>query len=121
MDKGGDLTNWSFVIGALLAIIMGLGAAAGAAFATNAWLVLLLVVLGLVVGFANITKKEVGGFLLAVAALVLVGSANLSAVNTLIPFVGSFLAATIDLFIVFIAPAALVVAVRSAWNLASAK
>ena len=121
MDKTGDLTNWAFVIGALLAIIMGLGAAAGAAFATNTWLVLLLVVLGLVVGFANITKKEVGSFLLAVAALVLVGSAGVANINTLVPFVGDFLASTVDNFVVFIAPAALVVAVRSAWNLASAK
>jgi hypothetical protein len=116
-----QLTNWAFVIGALLAIIMGLGAAAGAGFADNAWLILLLVVLGLVVGFANITKKEVGGFLLAVAALVLVGSAGIGQINTLIPFVGTFLAETVMKFVTFLAPAALVVAVRSAWNLAEAK
>ncbi|MFC1727933.1 hypothetical protein ACFLZ7_00525 [Nanoarchaeota archaeon] len=121
MAKQGQLTNWAFIVGALLAIIMGLGAAAGAGFANNAWLILLLVVLGLVVGFANITKKEVGGFLLAVVALVLVGSAGIATINTLIPFVGSFLAETINRFIVFVAPAALVVAVRSAWNLAEAK
>ena len=104
---------WAFLIGVALAIIMAVGSAVNQAWATNAWLVLVLVVLGLAVGLLNITKEETHGFLMAAVALLVAKTANLSAINTLVPFVGTFLEAVVSNAITLVAPAAVVVALLS--------
>jgi len=103
---------WAFLIGAAIAIIMAVGSTAGQAWAANAWLVFALVVLGLIVGFLNITKEEMYGFLIATVALLVAKTANLTAINTLVPFVGTFLEAVVANAIILVAPAALVVAFK---------
>lgn len=107
---------WAFLVGAVIAIVMAIGGTLGQAWATNAWLVFALVVLGLVVGFLNITKEETHGFLMATVALLVVKTANLSALNTLIPFVGTFLEAVVSNAIILVAPAALIVALKSVYT-----
>ena len=111
--------KWAFIIGAVLAIIMGIGVGLGQAWGANAWLILLLVVLGLVVGFVNITAKEVSGFLVAAIALLAANTANLAAANTLVPKLGSILAGIISNVILVVAPAALIVALRAVYGFAA--
>ncbi len=108
-----ELGTWVFVAGLVLALILGFasGVASGVALTV-------LVVLGLVVGLMNITEKEVHGFLVAAIALMLVGS--LAKVNSL-PFVGLELQASLSNIVLFVAPAALVVAIREVFILASDK
>ena len=50
--------KWAFLIGVVLAVITGIGTGLAQDWGVNPWLMLLLVVLGLIVGFVNITAKE---------------------------------------------------------------
>lgn len=107
---------WAFLAGAIVAVVVAIGSAAAQAWATNAWFAFVLVAVGLVVGFLNITKEETHGVLMAAVALVVVNTANLSAINTLVPFVGTFLEAFVKNAIVLVAPAALVIALKSLYS-----
>ena len=114
-----SLTTMLYSIGVIIAIVMGIGTAMNQEWSTNAWLVLLLVVIGLVVGFYNITSKEVTPFLIGTIALVIANAvANFTILNTLIPKIGTFVAATLGNFITVIAAAAVVVAFRAVYGLA---
>jgi hypothetical protein len=104
--------GWAFILGVLIAVIAGV-----VPFGPYAqWISAVLVVLGLVVGFLNISSKEVNDFLIAAIALttIAVSSAGLA----LIPAFGGFLAAMVNYIAVFVAPAALVVALKSIYEAA---
>ncbi len=109
--------SWAFIIGVLIAIFGGIFAAAVAEYA--GYITLVLVILGLIVGFLNIGDKEVPGFLLAAVALMLVGSADLEVIDTVVPPVGTYLSNIVTNIVVFVAPAALVVALLEVYRLAS--
>ncbi len=117
----GNLTNWAFLIGAILAVLVGIGQAAQANFVTSPWIPVLLVLLGLAVGFVNITTKEAISFLVAAIALIALGGAGLNAIDSVIPKLGTLLAQSVQAFAFFVGAAAVVVAVKTAWNLASSK
>jgi hypothetical protein len=106
--------GWAFLLGVLIAVLAGL--LSGFLDSTTAGFVTLaLVVLGLVVGFLNIGDKEINDFLVAAIAVVLLGTANLTA----IPWVGTYLALMVLNVAAFVAPAALVVALKAIYTLAS--
>jgi hypothetical protein len=106
--------GWAFILGVLIAIIAGL--ASGALDATTAgYITLALVLLGVVVGFLNIGAKESNDFLIAAIALILMGTANLGVV----PMVGTYLSTMVYNIAAFVAPAALVVALKAVYNQAS--
>lgn len=108
------LGGWAFILGVVIAIIAGL--ASGALDAVSAgYVTLALVVLGLIVGFLNIGDKEVNDFLIAAIAVVLLGTANLA----VIPMIGLYLASMVLNVAAFVAPAALVVALKAVYNLSS--
>ena len=103
--------EWAFLIGFLLAVLFG--------FLPDTWegtATLLLVILGLVVGFLNISEKESTPFLVAAAALMLTASAG--STLALIPYIGNFLQNAVEKIGVFIVPAAIVVAIKSVRSLA---
>jgi hypothetical protein len=99
--------SWAFILGVLIAIVAGL---------VPAWqtptLVWVLVILGLLVGFLNITAKETTEFLVATLALMVIGSAGA------IPALGVIILSILANLVAFVAPAALVVAIKSIWVLA---
>jgi len=106
--------EWAFILGVLIAVIAGV--ASGALNAVEAgYVTLALVILGLIVGFLNIGDKEIKDFLIAAVAVVLIGTANLTA----IPVVGMYLALMVLNISAFVAPAALVVALKAVYNLAA--
>jgi hypothetical protein len=106
--------GWAFILGVVIAVIAGL--ASGALDATTAgYVTLALVILGLVVGFLNIGDKDIKDFLVAAIAVILMGTANLG----VIPIVGVYLASMVLNISAFVAPAALVVALKAVYNLAS--
>jgi hypothetical protein len=98
MEQAG---KWAFIVGFGLAIVAGLGFQAP-------WVAWLLAVLGLVVGFLNVTGAETRGFLLAAIGLMLSATAVQS-----IPFIGEAVTRLVSSVIVFIAPAVLIVALKS--------
>jgi hypothetical protein len=106
--------GWAFILGVVIAIVAGL--ASGALDAASAgYVTLALVILGLVVGFLNVGDKEVNDFLIAAIAVVLLGTANLA----VIPMIGIYLASMVLNVAAFVAPAALVVALKAVYNLSS--
>src|SRR3989344_4579922 len=69
MAKGntlGKVGSWAFLIGVLLALILG---AMGRA-SDSTW-ILVLVVIGLIVGFLNVAGREVTPFLMSGAVLII--------------------------------------------------
>ena len=116
------LGAWAFLLGVIVAIIAGIAAVAAAA--NSPWIALLLVVLGLVVGFLNIEDKQVTGFLIAAIALMVLGATSGSTVlgelNTIIAGLGTLVNAILINIAVFVAPAALVVALKEVVNIAKA-
>lgn len=92
--------RWSFVVGLLVAVLVGLAAdIPGAA--------VLIFVLGLLVGILNIGERESLAFLVAVIALLTIGVAGLQ-LGQLTPLVESIL----KQFVSFVSAAALVVAIK---------
>ena len=100
--------HWIFLIGILVAVVAG--------FVAIPYLAIMLIAAGLIVGLLNITAGEVHEFLTASIALLLVGAAGLGAVTLVGPVVESIL----KNLVVFVGPAALVVALKSIWTLAKA-
>ena len=112
MEKNNSLGSWAFILGVLIAIIGG--AVGGYAAMYSPWITLVLVILGIVVGFLNISSKEVNDFLIAAIALVSVGLvANLAVIDTAIPVLGSVIQTMVQNVAAFVAPAALVVALKA--------
>jgi len=104
----------SFIAGYLIAIVAGIW------WPDNGAILSILAIMGLLVGFFNITGREVVPYLIAAVALVLIGTAH--------PFeplrtVNESLVDNIDdivmLMAVFTAPAALVQAIRAGIYLAA--
>lgn len=90
------------------AFIVGLVLSFAAAFITQApWMYWAIAVLGLIVGFLNVTAEESQGFLLAAIALVLSATSILA-----IPIVGVIVTAIVANVVAFIAPAVLVVSLK---------
>jgi hypothetical protein len=110
------LGEWVFILGVVIAIISGLAWQAMGPDSTL-YIGVVLVVLGLIVGFLNINDKEITNFLIAVIALVAVGAANLQDIF----IIGSYLAHMVLNITAFVAPAALVVGLKAVYNLASKK
>ena len=110
--------GYSFIIGVILAIVLGLASGAlGAEAAT--WLGSLLVVLGLIVGFLNVTGKETKEFLIVAAILVLVAYAGNAATGLGgVLYLGSYIAAIFNQLLAFVVPATIIVALKEILALA---
>lgn len=104
----GKIGHWSFIIGVLLAMVAGL---LGAAYADM--IAMILVVLGVIVGFLNISEKEVSSFLIAAIALLLTGAAGLET----LPVMGSYLGPILTNIATFVAPAVVIVALKAVYEL----
>ena len=114
--KSLKLGNVVFLVGVLIAVIAGIAATQLGAHATTVSLV--LVILGFIVGLLNIKEHETTGFLVAAIALSIAGLADLQVIDNLVSPLGTILTALFGNIAVFVAPAALVVALKSVWNLA---
>ena len=102
----------SFILGLVIAILAGIFVS----FTNSGWIVLALVVLGLIVGFLNITEKETQPFLIASIALIV--TAISGSMLTIIPFIGNALNAIVQNIAVFVAPAVIVVSIKAIYALA---
>lgn len=100
------LGKWAFLIGVVLAIIIGLG------FLTPSvtWLLLLI---GIVIGLFNITNKETKAFLMSGTVLIIVSALGQSSLSSVI-YAGNILEALLVIFV----PATIVVAIKNVWSLA---
>lgn len=93
--------RYAFIVGLVISLIAGFVSVGPEVLA-------ILVVLGVIVGFLNVTGSEVERFLLGTIALMLVGSAG----ATFGAVVGNILSA----FVAFVAGAALIVALKTVYS-----
>jgi hypothetical protein len=104
---------WAFIAGLVIAVVVGILAALGiVGAAVMPAIIIVLIILGLVVGFLNITAKEILLFLVATIALIVVGGvfAPLSVFS-----IGAMLDAILALVATLMAPAAVVAAIKALW------
>jgi len=108
-----ELGNYAFMGGVVLAIILGVFGTYVVAY-TEA-ITYLLIVLGLIVGLVNVKQKEAFNFLIASIALLAVGAAGLD----MLPVVGTYVRTILTNIATFVAPAAILVALKAIYDLAS--
>lgn len=101
--------NYAFLMGVLVALLAALGLSVGPTL-------ILLMALGVIVGFLNVSRKETTKFLLASITLITVGA--VSGVIAQIPILGSTLARALLNITVFTAFAALIVALNTIKDIA---
>lgn len=104
--------SYSFIIGTVIAAVLGLtsqklGTTAG-------WLWLLLVVCGILVGLLNIPAENSRKFLWLVTALAVIGFAGSAQLNSWenLKLIGPYLKGMLDSALSFIVPAGVVVALK---------
>ncbi len=108
--------HYSFIGGVIIAVVLGLfSSQLGAA---TAWLTSLLVVLGLIAGFLNVSGKETKEFMLVatvlmIAAFVAKGSDTLGGVQ----YIGQYLSGVFTQVLAFVVPATIVVGLKDVWAL----
>ena len=107
----------SFILGVILAVIIGL---VGRYLAgVEIWLISLLIILGLLVGFLNVTGKQTKEFVLMAVALVVVAYAGgASGTLTSILYLGDYLAGIFNALMAFVVPAVVVVILKGVYSLA---
>jgi hypothetical protein len=107
MNKALGLVGfWGFILGLVLAVVCGVIAP------QNEIIIVILVILGIIIGFLNITAKEIMLFLLAVIALIVAG-------NVFAPLklagIGGILGNMLFYVSTFMAPAAIIAAIKALW------
>lgn len=116
MDK--RVGEYSFIIGVIIAIILGLALPIG--LALQNWLTSILVILGLVVGFLNVGGKEGKEFLLVATILVIVVGLGGTAYTALgeVHLIGKYIIGILNGILTFVVPATVVVALKQVKEIA---
>jgi len=113
--------EWAFIAFVIIAILAGLaaGIAGGAALG---WVPLILVILGIIVGFTTITTKEAPTFLMAAIALLVANAGGLFLViDQVLAPLGTIINAIVMNIAAFVAPAAIILAIKAIIGIAKAK
>ncbi len=109
----GKIGGWAFLIGVILAVVLGVFMTMkGLTSLTQGW-VWVLVVIGLVVGFLNVSAEEASHFLMSGAILVIV-SAFGSGVLKDVTILANIMTTLLTVFI----PATIIVAIKNVFSLA---
>jgi ATP synthase protein I len=98
--KSATIGKWAFILGLIIAVLAGL-------FFQPDWAVWVLAILGVIVGFLNISAEDTRGFLIAAIAFTL----SATALNT-IPVVGTAFKFVLPFVVAFVSGAMIVVAFK---------
>ena len=107
--KSNQLGSWAFLIGLVIAVVLGLFSVGE----LGSGLLTTLVVIGLIVGLLNVGDSEVTPFLMSGVVLI-IASAFGGDVLSNVPYVGQVFNALLALFV----PATVVVAIKNVFALA---
>jgi len=119
--------SWLFLVGILIAVIVGLITGANFWTDTSGYVTLLLAILGFVVGaltfFAvgNITPEKVPTFLLGALLLVGIGTAGSTNWFAEVNIIGPYFTSIAGMLAIFVAPAAGILAIRAIWDAGKTK
>ena len=115
-----QIARWIFAAFVIIAIVMGLVVGILAynkdsnLANIDAYVTLVLLVLGIIVGLVSITTKEVTPFLIATIALIVAGTSNVwYPLNTIHELLYDWAYYVLRYIIAFVAPAAVLIAIRS--------
>ena len=112
------VSAWAFLIGVVLALIGGM---LSALFGNlNPFLLGLLLVLGLVIGFIGVSPNDINKFMMFCVSLVIVsfaGSAGVRNIEFLNWELGNIVSSTLGALLVLLVPATIVVAIRSLFSI----
>jgi len=111
MDK--RFGHYSFAVGVLVAILLGIAGAAGFSTGTKQALMSILVILGLIVGALNVTGKETKEFLLSAGVLVIVALlVDFGSLRNVL-YIGPMIVDLLNAVISFTIPAVIIVAIKN--------
>jgi len=110
-QKTNIIGAWAFLVGVVLAIIIGFFAGSLTP-TTYRGILIALVVIGIVIGLLNVKAKESSKFLFAALALVIVGYTGGTVVLTVIPRLAEFFSALMILFV----PTTIIVALKTVFE-----
>jgi len=119
-DKGRSMGAWSFLVGVILALVLGIFTAYLSP-SVQSIVVALLVIVGIAVGLLNVTSKESSSFLMAGVSLVIVsfaGQSVLTANLESLGFVGEMLGKILSALLILFVPTTVIVALKSVFELA---
>ena len=106
---------WAFIIGIIIALLVGILAANMVAYMGTISAV--VVILGLVVGILNVTEKEVTNFVIAAIGLA-TGAIAIANLGPLLPKgIGDMITTTFTVFSVFVAGAVFVPALKAVYKI----
>ena len=106
-SKRNKIGSWAFLIGVILAVILG------AMGGLNSTWTLVLVLIGLVVGLLNIADEETTPFLMAGAVLIIASRFGGEVLSNV-----SYVGPIFDALLVIFVPATIIVAVKHVFTLA---
>ena len=102
----GIIGFWAFIIGLVIAVVCGI------VLPQNPAIIIILIILGIIIGFLNINAKETMLFLIATIALVVVG--NVFSPLTMLG-IGKILGGILSYVATLMAPAAIIAAIKALW------
>jgi len=106
-NSGNLIGSWAFLIGVILALVLG------AFGAITQGVLITLVIIGLIVGLLNVADKEVSPFLLSGAVLIIAASFGAEIMSS-VKILESMLNALLALFV----PATIIVAIKNVFLIA---
>jgi len=109
--------EWAFFACVIIAVLGGLF------IPNNGFMMLVLVILGIIVGIINITEKETTPYLIATIALIAAGTAGFEVLDNVTGglALGTRIDNTLNYISIFVAPAAVIVALKAIWGMAKSK
>jgi hypothetical protein len=123
-SKENSLGAWAFLIGVILSVIIGLSTSLliSIPFVTkyNSAIYGVLVILGLIVGFMNVTGRDSEKFMIAGAILVIVSKFGMDSVSGSVIGIGigSIVTSIFAALLVLFVPATIVVALKTVFSIA---
>ena len=109
--------EYAYIVSVVIAVLAGLAAP----WVASQWVIVLLVVLGVIVGFLNVSEKETTPFLIASIALIVASTAAFATIDTVLSPLGTIIDSIVKNIAVFVAPAAIIISVKAIAALASSK
>jgi|SRR3989338_2879757 len=112
------VSAWAFLIGVVLALIGGMFSALRGDL--NPFVLGLLLLLGLVIGFIGVSPNDITKFMTSSVSLVIVsfaGSAGIRNIEFLNWEIGNIVSSTLGALLVLLVPATIVVAIRSLFSI----
>ncbi len=104
--------RWAFIAGVIISIITGAAASTGGNL--GSWVPLAMVILGVIIALTTVTEHETTPFLVAAIALIVANGGGVFLVlNDAIPGLGTTINTILVNLAIFVAPAAIILAIKA--------